>query len=218
MGVHGDDQGALDRDAALAPHACAARPREAGDGLTEPPASLERAALVAALRRVGQGDRAALQEVYRRTSSKLYGVCLRIFPDRDDAEDALQDAYINVWQKAAQFDPARASPITWLVALTRNKAIDRLRASGRRIAAPIEAAGEIADDRPDAEACLIEAEADERILACIQMLDKSDATLIRTAFFEGSTYADIAERASMPLGTVKSRIRRALLKLRSCLA
>ncbi len=186
--------------------------------MTEPPASLERAALVAALRRVGQGDRAALQEVYRRTSSKLYGVCLRIFPDRDDAEDALQDAYINVWQKAAQFDPARASPITWLVALTRNKAIDRLRASGRRIAAPIEAAGEIADDRPDAEACLIEAEADERILACIQMLDKSDATLIRTAFFEGSTYADIAERASMPLGTVKSRIRRALLKLRSCLA
>jgi RNA polymerase sigma factor (sigma-70 family) len=176
-------------------------------------ASSERAALVAALKRVADGDRAALQDVYRRTSAKLYGVALRIFPDGDDAEDVLQDAFINIW-----FDPARASPITWLVALTRNRAIDRLRSKGKRVMTPIELAEEIADDRPDAEQCLIAHEADARIVACIETLAKDDATLIRTAFFDGATYADISARASMPLGTIKSRIRRALMKLRTCLA
>lgn len=155
--------------------------------------------------------------MYRRTSAKLYGVCLRIFPDAEDAEDALQDAFINVWQKAGSFDPARASPITWLVALTRNKAIDRLRARGRRMTAPIEVADHIADDRPDAETCMIGRESDARVLGCIETLQVGDATMIRTAFFDGSTYNDIAARASLPLGTVKSRIRRALLKLRECL-
>ena len=178
----------------------------------------ERAALTAALHRVANGDRAALQDVYRRTSAKLYGVCLRIFPDTHDAEDALQDAFINVWQKASSFDPARASPITWLVALTRNRAIDRLRARGKRVMVPIDVASDVADDRPDAERCMIDAQADARVLACIETLSKGDATLIRTAFFDGSTYADIAARAGMPLGTIKSRIRRALLSLRACLS
>ncbi|CAM3156619.1 RNA polymerase sigma factor [Sphingomonas antarctica] len=178
---------------------------------------MERAALSAALARVGEGDRAALQEVYRRTSAKLYGVCLRIFPEPEDAQDVLQDAYINVWQRAATFDPARASPITWLVTLTRNRAIDRLRQRGRRIMTPIEDAHDIADERPDAEACLIAADGDARIHGCVETLATGDASLIRTAFFDGATYADIAERAGIPLGTIKSRMRRALLKLRDCL-
>ena len=84
--------------------------------------------------------------------------------------------------------------------------------------APLNLAAEIADDRPDAEQCLIAHEADARILACIETLARDDATLVRAAFFDGATYADIAERASTPLGTVKSRIRRALMKLKDCLA
>ena len=181
-------------------------------------ASTERAALSAALARVGQGDRVALHEVYRRTASKLFGVCLRIFPEPSDAEDALQDAFVIVWQKAGSFDPARASPITWLVTLTRNRAIDRLRASGRRLTAPLELAVDVADDAPDAEACLIASDDRARIAQCMDALASSDATMIRTAFFEGATYADIADRASVPVGTVKSRIRRALMKLKACLA
>ena len=163
------------------------------------------------------GDRAALHEVYRRTSAKLLGVCLRIFPEKTDAEDALQDAFVNVWQKAGSFDPARASPITWLVTLTRNRAIDRWRASAKRRTDPIEAAADVADDAPDAEACLIAGDERARVAQCLDTLGGGDATMIRTAFFEGATYGDIAHRASLPLGTVKSRIRRALLKLRTCL-
>ena len=173
---------------------------------------------MAALKRVADGDRAALQDVYRRTSAKLYGVALRICPDGDEAEDVLQDAFINVWQKAGSFDPARASPITWLVALTRNRAIDRLRARGKRVMTPIDLAAEVADDRPDAEQCLIAHQADSRIRACIETLGNGDAVLIRTAFFDGATYNDIAARTSTPIGTVKSRIRRALIKLKACLA
>src|SRR5215831_3598924 len=93
-----------------------------------------RSQLVAALARVAGGDRAALQTVYQGTSAKLFGVCLRILNDKSEAEDVLQEVYLTVWRKASSFDPARASPITWLVAIARNRSIDRLRAAagGRR--------------------------------------------------------------------------------------
>ena len=185
---------------------------------TDNPATLERAALARALVGVARQDRAALQEVYRRTSRKLFGICLRIFGERADAEDAMQDVYITIWNRAGSFDPARGNPITWLATLTRNRAIDILRASGRRPTAPIELAADVADASPDAEERLIEQGEDARINHCIEGLGKSDAQMIRTAFFEGSTYADLAARVSLPLGTVKSRIRRALLKLRECLS
>lgn len=184
----------------------------------EPPASLERAALARALTRVAMQDREALQEVYRRTSRKLFGICLRIFGERADAEDAMQDVFLTIWHRAGSFDPARGNPVTWLATLTRNRAIDLLRRSGRRPTAPLELADDVADSTPDAEAALIAQDEDGRIEHCIQALAKSDAAMIRTAFFEGTTYADLAERAAMPLGTVKSRIRRALLKLRECLS
>src|ERR1700726_4921062 len=110
-----------------------------------------RSHLVAALARVAGGDRAALQIVYQGTSAKLFGVCLRILNDRSEAEDVLQEVYLTVWRKAASFDPARASPITWLVAIARNRSIDRLRAAaGRRRMDSIDAAEEVQDPAPAA--------------------------------------------------------------------
>ena len=179
--------------------------------------SLERAALSRALARVAMQDRDALQEVYRRTSRKLFGICLRILGERAEAEDAMQEVYLTIWRRAGSFDPARGSPISWLAALTRNRAIDLLRRSGRREMAPIELADNVADEAPDAEAVLLQQGDDAQINTCIETLAKSDAAMIRTAFFEGTTYAELAGRSTMPLGTVKSRIRRALLKLRECL-
>jgi RNA polymerase sigma-70 factor (ECF subfamily) len=177
----------------------------------------DRAQLAAALVEAGRGDRAAFETVYRRTSAKLFGVCLRIFGDRTDAEEALQDAYITIWNSAATFDPSRASPITWLATVTRNRAIDRLRASGKAGLAPIEEAFEIADSAPLAEAQLLARDEDRALAGCIETLEGRDAAFIRAAFLAGATYAELAERDAMPLGTVKSRIRRALIKLRECL-
>jgi RNA polymerase sigma-70 factor, ECF subfamily len=109
-------------------------------------AEASRSQLVAALVRVAAGDRAALRMVYQDTSAKLFGVCLRILNDKSEAEDVLQDVYVTVWRKAAGFDPGRASPITWLVAIARNRAIDRLRSSAvTRRMEPIEAADAVSD-------------------------------------------------------------------------
>jgi RNA polymerase sigma-70 factor, ECF subfamily len=177
----------------------------------------DRARLAATLVQAGKGDASAFEELYRRTSAKLFGVCLRIFADRTEAEDALQDAYITIWNKAATFDAARASPITWLAAVTRNRAIDRLRASGKGGLAPLDEASEVADPAPLVDARLL-ADADDRALTgCIETLEHRDADFIRSAFLRGATYADLAARDALPLGTVKSRIRRALMKLRECL-
>ena len=170
------------------------------------------------LRGVAAGDRAAFEEVYRRTSAKLFGVCLRILPVRQEAEEALQEAYLSVWRRAAYFDASRGSAMTWLITLTRNRAVDRLRAGGKVATTTIDLAAMVADDRPLASAVMETGEDEARLAYCVGTLEKGEAMLIRTAFFEGSTYAELATRAATPLGTIKSRIRRALMKLRDCLA
>src|SRR5215468_5316813 len=105
-----------------------AEPAPAG-ALDRMDADATRSQLAAALIRVAGGDRAALRMVYQDTSAKLFGVCLRILRDRSEAEDVLQEVFVTIWRKATSFDPGRASPITWLVAIARNRAIDRLRSS-----------------------------------------------------------------------------------------
>jgi len=186
---------------------------------TAPPSGADaaRQRLADALGRVAAGDRSAFHEVYQRTSAKLFGVCCRILGEGPEAEDALQEAYVNVWRRAERFDASRASPITWLAAIARNTAIDRLRARGNRTAAPIEEAFDLADDRPRADTLLEDAGEAQRLHGCLGELAGRDAGLIRTAFLEGATYPELAERAGEPLGTIKSRIRRALMKLRDCL-
>lgn len=170
-----------------------------------------------ALRRVAQGDRAALSDVYSATSAKLFGVCLRILPDRAEAEDVLQEAYLTVWRKAAAFDPARGSPITWLVTLTRNRALDRLRSRRPIASEPIDVAESVVDEAPPADSRIEMDQEAARLANCLRELPAGDGILIRAAFFQGSSYPELAARAALPLGTVKSRIRRALLKLRGCL-
>ena len=173
--------------------------------------------LAEALGRVAGGDRRAFHEVYQRTSAKLFGVCCRILGEGPEAEDALQEAYVNVWRRAERFDASRASPITWLAAIARNTAIDRLRARGNRAMAPIEEVYELADDRPRADTLIEEAGESRRLHTCLGELQDRDGALIRTAFLEGASYPELADRANEPLGTIKSRIRRALIKLRDCL-
>lgn len=168
------------------------------------------------LRSLAAGDRPALAELYRRTSAKLYGVCLRLLADEGEAQDVLQDVYLTVWRRAASFDPAKSSPITWLCVVARNKAIDRLRSPRPKLAGVEEAAG-VSDERPGAVEIIEQRQQASRLADCLERLDEAPRKAIREAFFAGATYSDLAKRDSVPLGTMKSWIRRALLRLRECL-
>ena len=181
-------------------------------------AALAREKLRAAMVRLGQGDSAALEEIYQATRVKLFGICFRILQDRKEAEDALQDVYVNLWQRADRYDPEKASPISWLATFARNRAIDRLRTGKVRSGAvPVEEAAPLPDESPLADALLVDAERSAQIHTCLAGLDEKTQSHIRSAFFEGRTYAQLAEAAEVPLGTMKSWIRRGLMKLRACL-
>lgn len=171
-----------------------------------------------ALEAVAGGDRAAFEIVYKRTSVKLFGIALRILPERQEAEEVLQEVYLAVWRRAGAFDPARGTAMTWLITLARNRAIDRLRASRHLPSDPIDLADNVPDPEPDAETQVLARDEAGRIAWCLDRLDGDDARLIRTAFFEGASYSELAARAGRPLGTIKSRIRRALIRLKDCLA
>ena len=161
--------------------------------------------------RIASGEREALRQLYQATSSKLFGVCLRIL------EDVLQDVFVTIWRRADRFDVTRASVMTWLSTIARNRSIDRLRARG-----PLAYAGtidglEIPDGADSAETLLSAADDRNKLQGCLSELDDRTQTVIRTAFFEGVTYETLARNMDAPLGTVKSWIRRGLAKLKGCL-
>jgi len=179
---------------------------------------LTRDELAVALGQAGDGNRAAFKTVYDATSAKLMGVCLRILSDRQLAEDVLQDTYLTVWRKASTFDPSRASPITWLVTIARNRSIDRLRSGApMRRTSPVEDAHDLADAAPLASDVIETTDEASRLNACLDTLEDKVRGVIRTAFMDGVTYDALATRENVPLGTMKSWIRRGLLRLRSCL-
>ncbi len=155
-----------------------------------------------------------MRQLYALTSAKLLGVCLRILHDRGEAEEALQDVFLTVWRRPEAFDPTRGGGMAWLIAVARNRAIDRLR--GRRPPASEDegAAAGVPDPSPDPSARLLADEDARRLHACLATLEPQTAQAIRRAFEEGLTYDELAVAAGVPLGTMKSRIRRGLLKLR----
>lgn len=177
-----------------------------------------RARLVEVLLATGREERPAFQQLYRLTSAKLYGICLRICGDGQAAQDVLQEVYLTVWQRAGAYEPGRASPITWLATIARNRAIDWRRANpARAAAAGVEEASAVPDDRADAVAGMLADEEARRLRLCLDELEAASRESIRTAFFDGVTYADLATRRGVPAGTVKSWIRRGLIRLRECL-
>lgn len=176
------------------------------------------AELSALLARAADGDRAAFREFYDRTSAKLFAIILRILIERGEAEDVLQEVFVTVWRKAAEFDPARASPVTWMATIARNRAIDRLRARGSRPLAPLDDAADVRDDRPSAD-MVIDSDRDvARIHAALAALEPRHAAAIRSCYFEGTTYEALALREGVPVGTLKSWVRRGLLRMKAELA
>jgi RNA polymerase sigma factor (sigma-70 family) len=169
------------------------------------------------LQHTGRNDQQAFAELYKRTSPKLFGVCLRMLRDRGEAEEVLQETYTAVWRRAASFDATRASAITWLVTLSRNKAIDRLRQHREERLDDPEDLDVVVDERATPAA---EAESGQeygRLQRCLDELDPQQQSSVREAFFSGATYNELAMRRKVPIGTMKSWIRRSLLQLRKCL-
>jgi RNA polymerase sigma-70 factor, ECF subfamily len=166
------------------------------------------------LAQVAKGDADAFQSFYDRTSAKLFGIILRILTERHEAEDVLQEVYVSVWRKAASFDPARASPITWVATIARNRAIDRLRSRPVRPHVPVEEAFHLSDDGRAPDAGLVASQDARRLAAALDTLEPRHAAAIRACYFEGATYEELAAREAVPVGTLKSWVRRGLMRLR----
>lgn len=177
-------------------------------------AGANRARLCSDLARVASGDRVALRSVYEHTSPKLHGICLHLLGDPALAEDVIQEVYLKVWQNAAAFDPQRSSPITWLCMIARNRALDWRRAMGRYEEAML-ARAELPGAEPSWDSDGVER--DRLLHRCIDELGSDQRAAIRSAFLEGYTYIELAERSGSPLATVKSRIRRGLAQIRKCI-
>ncbi len=169
------------------------------------------------LQQTGANDQKAFAELYRRTSSKLFGVCLRMLRDRSEAEEVLQETYTTVWRRASSFDATKASAITWLVTLSRNKSIDRLRQHREELLDDPAKVEETVDERPTPIADAEISQENERLQGCLDELEPQQQSSVREAFFTGATYNELATRWKVPLGTMKSWIRRSLMQLRTCL-
>ncbi len=169
------------------------------------------------LRAIALGDESAFASLYRQYSSILFGLLLRIVRDRPEAEDVLQEVFLQIWQQAANFDAARGRPFTWLVTLARSRAIDRLRSRESRErtanAAAIEAVEEVGDAVTDA----FRAEQSEVVRDALAEIPEEQRRALLLAYFEGLTQTEIATRLEQPLGTVKTRMRSGMQKLRELL-
>jgi RNA polymerase sigma-70 factor (ECF subfamily) len=169
------------------------------------------------LRRIGTGDREAFAEFYDRHSTLMYSVAFRIMNDATEAEDVLQDAFFQVWEKAGSFDPKLGRASSWAAILVRNKAIDRIRASQRRTRLADDAGAEqaIATEVSDtANETIFGREKARLIQSAVIELPDEQRRAIELAYFSGLTQDEISKKLNEPLGTVKARIRRGLLKLR----
>ena len=180
----------------------------------------DRRADQSALQRIAAGDEEALAELYDRHARTIYSLALRILQNQADAEDIVQEVVSQAWRQASRYDATRGNVAAWLLTLARSRAINRLRA---RRARPDRLAGElaltdVADQTPAVDVQLLSAEQVARVRAALAALPLLQRMAIELAYYEGLTHVEIAERLEQPLGTVKTRIRLAMMKLREALA
>jgi RNA polymerase sigma-70 factor, ECF subfamily len=177
--------------------------------------------LAALLARVALRDRAAFEQVYRATCTHLLGIAFRILKQRDRAEEVLQESFMNVWHNAAGFKPAVASPMTWLINIVRNKAIDVLRSGKTERASTFvldDEALQVAADESQQPQRLLDATFKRRqIDGCMAGLSPQQRQALVLAYYSGMVHTEIATALNAPLGTAKAWVRRGLDKLKACL-
>lgn len=167
--------------------------------------------------RVALRDRSAFDGLYLATSAKLFGTCLRVLKDRSEAEEAMQEVFIKIWLKADRFAVTGQSPMSWLIAIARHQAIDRLRARREMTAGLDDAALEVRDPAPGPEASAVVAAERRQLDGCLAELDSTRAEAVRAAYLDGDSYADLAARHDVALNTMRTWLRRSLIRLKECL-
>jgi RNA polymerase sigma-70 factor (ECF subfamily) len=178
---------------------------------------LMQAELVWLLGAVAKGDKAAFERLYGATRAKLYGVLLRILGRPELAEEVMQETYLKVWTMAGKFDPALASPITWMVAIARNRAIDIVR---KRSEVSIEDEADAQNVAADTPAPLARREMTEelkRLLSCLGKLDPEKQRIVLLAYYSGWSREQLATKLDIPVNTIKTWLRRSLLEIRECM-
>lgn len=168
------------------------------------------------LNAIAAGSRNDFARYYRANSNLVFGILLRMLRDRADAEEVLQEVFVRVWTRAGRYDPALANPQTWLVAITRNAAIDRLRArQSRPLTAPL--CPDMPGSAPSPEAQAVASDQRSRLDHCLSLLEDDKAQAVRDAYLEGWSYEELARRSGVPLNTMKTWLRRSLHRLRRCM-
>jgi RNA polymerase sigma-70 factor (ECF subfamily) len=180
----------------------------------------DRASDQAALARMARGEGDAVAELYDRHARPIYSLALRILGDATEAEDIVQEVFSQAWKQAARYSASRGAVAAWLMTLARSRAIDRLRAKRARPGdvSDERVAGQLVDAGPPADSLVLSSEQVARVRAALDELPLLQRAAIELAYYEGLTHAEIADRLEQPLGTGKTRIRLAMLKLRDVLA
>lgn len=166
---------------------------------------------------VAKRDQAAFERLYAATRAKLYGVVFRILRRQDVAEEVLQEAYVRIWRNAEKFDPSVASPVTWMIAIARNRAIDIVRKKTEIVLDDENQALDVASDEPDPLARRELNEELQRLLTCIGKLDPERQRLVLNAYFNGSSREQLADELDRPVNTIKTWLRRSLMEIRECM-
>jgi RNA polymerase sigma-70 factor (ECF subfamily) len=175
------------------------------------------------LARVAQGDEQAFEDLYGHSCGILYTLALRMLRNPDEAADLLQELYRDVWQKAASYDRRRGTPMAWLVMMTRSRAVDRLRSASAESRTPPQSIEEdlmaaLQSDAPDPFEISADQEERELVAKAMAELPALQQQALELAFYEGLTHTQIAQRLNQPIGTIKTRIKLGLDKLRAALS
>ena len=168
------------------------------------------------INKVSLGDQSAFSTLYDQTSAKLFAVCLRILVNKSDAEEALQEVYVKIWQKSNLYVQTHYQPMTWLITMARNHSIDKLRAM-KPASSDIDEQVDVPSNAMTPEQELVKNSGYEQINKCIEGLKDTQAEAVKGSYLLGMTYQELADKHAVPINTMRTWLRRSLLLLRECL-
>ncbi len=169
------------------------------------------------LTQVAANDRAAFSALYDQTSAKLYGVIVRILVRRELADEVMQDVYVKIWKRASEFDPARASPITWMAVIARNAALDEVRKRQPLAIEDTPEALNVVSAQPSPLQSVELSQEVARLMACLSNLDPQRRDIVVQAYIDGSSREELSQRFGHPVATIKTWLHRSLAQLKACL-